>query len=93
MNRSPASLVLAMREVITCVDAGGSPFGGGPVQEDTLATLALLFAREIIHEEFYQGLEARFTRGEDPQEFMVNYLAIVFAQGVSTGIRFTETEK
>ena len=89
MNRNAASLVLIVRSTVDRVRRGESPFAGA-LEEECMTAVSESFAREIIHDGFYEGVEALFTRGEDPRLFMNSYMAAVFAQGFSAGARFTE---
>lgn len=85
MNRDSASLVLAVRDTVDRVRRGESPYEGAVMIE-----ASLVFSTEVDHSAFYAGIEERFVRGEDPREFITNYLGIVFAQGFTSGARFEE---
>ena len=89
MNRNSASLVLAVRDTVDRVRRGESPYEGPAVGCDMIEA-SLIFSTEVDHSAFYAGIEERFVRGEDPREFITNYLGIVFAQGFTSGARFEE---
>lgn len=93
MNRNPASLALAVADTVDRVRRGDSPFSAGSVEETDMAAAAYFFTDNVSHEEFFRGIESRFTRGEDPSEWIAGYLSAVFAQGFASGMMYAKEEE
>lgn len=90
MKRNAASLVLVISDTVDRVRRGGSPFAVVGLGETELAEASYRFTEEVTHGEFFKGVEARFTRGEDPSEWIDAYLSAVFAQGFVAGTRYAK---
>lgn len=90
MNRDAASLVLAVRDTVGRAQRGESPYDCGSVPCSDMIQASAEFSALVSHGPFYEGIEERFTRGEDPLAFIQAYVAVIFAQGFGAGARFQE---
>lgn len=90
MIQDRRALVLAVHDTINRVRRGDDPYATSPIPQKDLLKVSETFSQEVNHDALYAGIEERFIRGDDPRQFITDYLSVVFAQGFSAGIRFEE---
>ena len=84
---TPDDVVQSVQSIVCDLSEGLTPFDMGPFDREQMISLAGYYLSLIDHRAFLDDIEKMFTRGENPNPFIINYIGLVFLTGVSAATK------